>query len=191
MRPFSADDARCVRLWARVIETLVLAFSVDAGLIGKVEFSGSAPTEELIPMTDDRSPFAEQMAKAGDGDFPPSVAESVLQLIMEADVDGVIGADRPERSGDRPTGRNGYRERSLDRRLGTPNLKIPELRTGAYSDARYLKARAQIRRAVPLMAKMHQLPAKRSPSLSSFGRRSESAVPSRDGVRHERNRHRR
>ncbi len=62
------------------------------GLIGKVEFPRFTLTEELIPMTEDRLRLAELMAKAGDGDFLRSVAESVLQLIMEADVDGVIGA---------------------------------------------------------------------------------------------------
>ncbi|MET3436918.1 hypothetical protein [Sphingomonas sp. 1185] len=34
-------------------------------------------------MTDDRLPLAELMAKTGDGDFLRSVAESVLQIIME------------------------------------------------------------------------------------------------------------
>jgi hypothetical protein len=42
----------------------------------------------LIPMTDDRLPLAELMAKTGDGDFLRTIAESVLQIIMEADVDG-------------------------------------------------------------------------------------------------------
>jgi len=83
-------------------------------------------------MTDDRLPLAELVAKAGDDDFLRVVAESVLQIIMEADVDGLIGAGRHERSGDRTTWRNGYRERSLDTRLRTLNLKIPKLRTGAY-----------------------------------------------------------
>jgi putative transposase len=83
-------------------------------------------------MTEDRLPLAELLAKSGDTDFLRSVAESVLQLIMEADVEGVIGAGRFERSSDRQTWRNGYRERSLDTRLGTLNLKIPKLRTGSY-----------------------------------------------------------
>jgi hypothetical protein len=39
-------------------------------------------------MTDDRLPLAELMAKTGDGDFLRTIAESVLQIIMEADVDG-------------------------------------------------------------------------------------------------------
>src|SRR3954465_11718756 len=81
-----------------------------------VEFPDFNLTEELIPMTDDRLPLAELMAKTGDGDFLRSTAESVLQIIMEADVDGLIGAARHERSGDRSTWRNGYRDRVLDTR---------------------------------------------------------------------------
>ena len=46
-------------------------------------------------------------------------------------VDGVICAGWHERSGERTTGRNGDRERSLDTRLGTLTLKIPKLGTGA------------------------------------------------------------
>ena len=38
-------------------------------------------------MTDDRLPRAELLAKAGDGDFFRSVAEAVLQMLMEADVE--------------------------------------------------------------------------------------------------------
>ena len=34
------------------------------------------------PMTDDRLPLAELLAKAGDGDFLRSVAEAVVQLLM-------------------------------------------------------------------------------------------------------------
>ncbi len=54
-------------------------------------------------MTEDRLPLAELMAKAGDGDFLRSVAEAVVQLLMETDVDGLIGAGRHERSGERTT----------------------------------------------------------------------------------------
>jgi hypothetical protein len=65
-------------------------------------------------MTDDRLPLAELLAKAGDGDFLRGVAEAVVQLLMETDVEGVIGAGRHERTGDRTTYRNGYRDRTLD-----------------------------------------------------------------------------
>ena len=60
-------------------------------------------------MTEERLPLAELLAKAGDGDFLRSVAEAVVQLLMETDVDGLIGAGRHERTGDRTTYRNGYR----------------------------------------------------------------------------------
>jgi putative transposase len=74
----------------------------------------------------------EALQKADDGNFLRALAETVLQILMEADVEGVIGAGRYERSGERTTWRNGYRERTLDTRLGSLNLKIPKLRTGSY-----------------------------------------------------------
>jgi hypothetical protein len=61
-----------------------------------------------------------------------SVAEAVLQLPMEADVEGLIGAGRYERSGERLNWRDGFRERTLDTRLGPMQLRIPKLRQGSY-----------------------------------------------------------
>src|SRR3954449_11159414 len=86
-------------------------------------------------MTDARLPLAELLEKAGDGDFLRSVAEAVPQLLMEADVEGLVGAARHERTAERQTYRNGYRDRALDTRLGTlqlrvPKLRVPKLRTG-------------------------------------------------------------
>ena len=45
-------------------------------------------------MTKTNMDLSELLQKQDGGDFPRSVAEAVLQLIMEADVDGVIGAGR-------------------------------------------------------------------------------------------------
>jgi transposase-like protein len=83
-------------------------------------------------MTEERLPLQELLAKAGDGDFLRSVAEAVLQLLMEADVEGLIGAGRYERSGERLNYRNGFRDRMLDTRLGALQLRIPKLRQGTY-----------------------------------------------------------
>ena len=83
-------------------------------------------------MTEDRLPLAELLAKAGDGDFLRSVAEAVVQLLMEMDVEGLIGAGRHERTAERATYRNGYRDRTLDTRLGSLQLRIPKLRQGSY-----------------------------------------------------------
>lgn len=47
----------------------------------------------------------------------PATTETVLQLIMEADDEGLIGPGRHERNGERTAWRNGYRDRSLDTRL--------------------------------------------------------------------------
>ena len=81
-------------------------------------------------MTDERLPLAELLQKAGDADFLRAVAEAVLQLLMEADVEGLVGAGRHERSPERQTYRNGFRDRALDTRLGTLQLRIPKLRSG-------------------------------------------------------------
>jgi putative transposase len=83
-------------------------------------------------MTDDRMALVDLLQKSGDGDFLRAVAEAVLQILMEADVEGLIGAGRHERSADRLNYRNGYRERSLDTRLGSLQLRIPKLRQGSY-----------------------------------------------------------
>jgi putative transposase len=83
-------------------------------------------------MTETTIPLAELLAKAGDPDFLRSAAEAVMQMLMEADVEGLIGAARHERTGERTAYRNGYRDRSLDTRLGAVQLRIPKLRQGSY-----------------------------------------------------------
>jgi hypothetical protein len=56
----------------------------------RVELRRSHPLIAEEPMTEERLPLAELLAKAGDGDFLLSVAEAVLQMLMEADVEGLI-----------------------------------------------------------------------------------------------------
>lgn len=89
-----------------------------------------SPTED--PMTEESMALAELVQKVGAGDFLRAIAEAVLQLLMEADVEGLIGAARHERSAERLNYRNGYRERALDTRLGPVQLRIPKLRQGSY-----------------------------------------------------------
>ena len=45
-------------------------------------------------MTDNRKALVELVQKSGDSDFLRAVAEGVLQILMEADVEGLIGAGR-------------------------------------------------------------------------------------------------
>src|SRR5690348_2062864 len=83
-------------------------------------------------MTEDRMALVELLQKSGEADFLRAVAEAVLQILMEADVEGLIGAGRHERTGDRLNYRNGYRDRTFDTRLGPLSLRIPKLRQGSY-----------------------------------------------------------
>ncbi|WP_299822727.1 transposase [uncultured Jannaschia sp.] len=57
-------------------------------------------------MTKTAMPLSELLEKHDEGDFLRTVAEAVLQLIMETDVEGVIGAGRHERAEGRVTYRN-------------------------------------------------------------------------------------
>src|ERR687883_30265 len=98
-------------------------------------------------MTDTTLVLAELLEKAGDGDFLRAVAEAVLQLLMESDVEGLIGAGRYERNGERTTWRNGYRDRTLDTRLGSLQLRIPKLRQGSYFPP-FLEARKSSEKAL-------------------------------------------
>jgi transposase-like protein len=88
------------------------------------------------------------LAKAGDGDFLRSVAEAMVQLLMEADVEGLIGAGRYERSAERQTHRNGFRDRALETRLGTLQLRIPKLRAGSSYFPAFLEPRKTSERAL-------------------------------------------
>jgi transposase-like protein len=98
-------------------------------------------------MTEDRLPLAELLQKAGDGDFLRTVAEAVLQLLMETDVENVIGAGRHERSVERLNYRNGFRDRTLDTRLGQLQLRVPKLRQGSYFPP-FLEARKMSEKAL-------------------------------------------
>ncbi len=56
----------------------------------------------------------------------------LAQELMDAEVSQLAGAGLHERSENRLTYRNGYREREWDTRVGTVDLQIPKLRQGAY-----------------------------------------------------------
>jgi transposase-like protein len=55
-----------------------------------------------------------------------------LTTVMESEVGALCGAGYGERSDERANLRNGYRERPLETRMGTLELKIPKLREGSY-----------------------------------------------------------
>src|SRR5438067_4428731 len=142
----------------RLASTLVVEFWVDpqrraavwlrwpSAQSAKVELQTSTWSARG-PMTEERLVLAELLEKAGESDFLRAVAEAVLQLLMESDVEGLIGAGRYERSGERTTWRNGYRDRTLDTRLGALQLRIPKLRQGSYFPP-FLEARKSSEKAL-------------------------------------------
>lgn len=83
-------------------------------------------------MTEERMAPVELLQKSGDGNSLRSIAEAVLHILMEADVEGLISAGRHERSAERLNYRNGYRDRTFETRLGSLSLRIPKLRRGSY-----------------------------------------------------------
>lgn len=85
--------------------------------------------------------------KHGDGDFLRELGQWTLQRLMELEAESRCGAGRHERSADRVNHRNGYRERQLEARLGTMELRIPRLRTGSYFRS-FLEARKASERAL-------------------------------------------
>jgi len=78
---------------------------------------------------------ADAAGKLLSGEHADVLREAVrlmLVEIMESEVAGLAGAGRYERSGERESYRNGYRERRFDTRVGTLELAIPRLRSGSY-----------------------------------------------------------
>jgi hypothetical protein len=99
-------------------------------------------------MTDENMALLALIQKSDDGDFLKTVAEAALQRIMDYDVENLIGAAPHERNPDRQTYRNGYRERTLETRLGSLELKVPKLRTGTSYFPAFLEPRRTIEKAL-------------------------------------------
>jgi len=67
-----------------------------------------------------------------DDDWLRQMVQQFTQAVIELEAEQRIGAGRHERSPNRTTQRNGYRERGLSTRVGELELRIPKLRTGSY-----------------------------------------------------------
>ncbi len=83
-------------------------------------------------MTDDMMALRWLMEKSSDADLLREMIGFAAERLMELEAEGLTGAAHGERSPERITQRNGYRERSWETRAGTVALKIPKLRKGSY-----------------------------------------------------------
>ena len=65
-------------------------------------------------------------------DLMRHLLQTMINALLSADADAVVGAEWGQPSPDRLTHRNGYRHRVLDTRAGTIDVAIPKLRQGTY-----------------------------------------------------------
>ncbi len=72
------------------------------------------------------------LEKSSDADLLREMIGFTAERLMALEVEGLAGAAHGERSPDRLTHRNGYRDRVWETRAGTVELKIPKLRKGSY-----------------------------------------------------------
>ncbi len=86
-------------------------------------------------MTESSMTLGEYLRKISvdlDGDFLREGVRLLAQLVMEGEVTEQIGAAKYQRTLERKTQRNGYRDRDWDTRVGSIALAIPKLREGKY-----------------------------------------------------------
>ncbi|MET4706128.1 IS256 family transposase [Frigoribacterium sp. UYMn621] len=65
-------------------------------------------------------------------DLMRHLLQTMINALLSADADAVVGAEWGERSETRITHRNGYRHRQLDTRAGSIDVAVPKLRSGTY-----------------------------------------------------------
>jgi transposase-like protein len=91
---------------------------------------------EPAPVAEDlRMALQELLRKAelnGDVDFLREGVRVLAQEVMEIEVAQHLGAERYEHAAERTGARNGYRERTLDTRVGSLELRVPRARDGGY-----------------------------------------------------------
>src|SRR5215204_5895003 len=83
-------------------------------------------------MTTDMMSLQTLLEKSSDTDLLREMIGFAAHRLMELEVENLTGAARGERSAERLTHRNGYRDRIWETRAGMVELRIPKLRKGSY-----------------------------------------------------------
>jgi len=82
-----------------------------------------------------------------DADFLRDGAQLLTQRLIELEAAERIGAGRYERTPERSTSRNGYRDRPWETRVGCLDLRIPKLREGSFFPS-FLEPRKMTEKAI-------------------------------------------
>ncbi len=75
--------------------------------------------------------LGEALAEASP-DLMRSLLQTVINALLSADADAVVGAEWGQPTPGRRAQRHGYRHRGLDTRVGTIDVAVPKLRKGTY-----------------------------------------------------------
>ena len=106
------------------------------------------------------------------GDASPDLMRDLLQTminaLLSADADAVVGAEWGKPSPDRVTQRNGYRHRDLDTRVGTIDVAIPKLRQGTYFPEWLMERRKRAESALITVVADCYLAVERASALAYF-----------------------
>jgi transposase-like protein len=88
-----------------------------------------------------------QVMSGEHGDWLRDAVAMVAAQVMEAEAEQLTGAARGERSAERVTNLNGYRQRRWETRVGEIELQIPRLRSGSYFPS-FLEPRSRCEQAL-------------------------------------------
>jgi transposase-like protein len=75
--------------------------------------------------------LGEALAEASP-DLMRQLLQTMINALLSADADAVVGAEYGQPTPGRTAQRNGYRHRDLDTRVGTIDVAVPKLRAGTY-----------------------------------------------------------
>ena len=98
-------------------------------------------------MTDDTIALRTLLEKGSDANFLRDMIGFAAERLMALETESLCGAAPGERSPDRRSQRNGYRDRDWQTRAGTVELRIPKLRHGSYFPA-FLEPRRMSEKAL-------------------------------------------
>lgn len=96
----------------------------------------------------DPTAYLEELLTQASPDLMRQMLTDFINQILSAQADTVCGADYATVSAERTNTRNGYRHRQLDTRVGSIDVAVPKLRTGAFFPDWLLERRSRTERAL-------------------------------------------